>query len=164
MKKDLIGTYDFVQTLYRKGVTNNEQLAQLLTMLKEISDARPTEISEDFKNLFEDLDISDDTLNDARTMMMMFLTKLAVTYKPTNSSEFPHKLLEIHYGNIVAMDEVYALFQNSLSKIDSNSYDEEHQKLFENYHNFFAPIMNVLKSKHYETQQKIDEWLNEIRY
>ena len=164
MKKDLIGTYELVQTLYRQGATNNEQLAQLLTMLKEISDARPNEIREDFKNIFKDLDLSDDTLNDSSAMLMMFLTKLAVTYKPTNSSEFPHKLLEIHYGNMILINEIYDLFQNSFGKIDSNSFDEEHQKLFENYHNSFASIMTMLKSKNFETQQKIDDWLKEIRY
>jgi hypothetical protein len=163
MKKDLIGTYDFVQNLYRKGATNNEELAQLLTMLKEISDARPNEISEDFKNLFKGLDLSDE-LNDTRIMTMMFLTKLAVSYKPTNSSEFPHKLLEIHYDNIVLINQVYDLYQNSLSKFDSNSLNEEHKKLFENYNNLIGSIMNMLKSKHFETQQKIDEWLKEIRY
>ena len=164
MKKDLIGTYELVQTLYRQGATNNEQLAQLLTMLKEISDARPNEIREDFKNLFKDLDLSDDTLNDSSAMLMMFLTKLAVTYKPTNSSEFPHRLLEIHYGNMILINEIYDLFQNSFGKIDSNSFDEEHQKLFENYHNSLASIMTMLKSKNFETQQKIEDWLKEIRY
>jgi hypothetical protein len=164
MKKDLIGIYDFVQTLYRQGNTNNEQLAQLLTMLKEISEARPSEISEDFKSLFKDLDLFDDTLNNSGVMLMMFLTKLAVSYKPTNSSEFPHKLLEIHYDNIVLIDQVYDSYQNSLSKFDPNALDEEHKKLFENYHNFIGSIMSILKSKHFETQQKIDNWLKSIRY
>jgi len=84
MKKDLIGIYNYVEDLYRKGNTSNEELQQLLTMLKEISDAQPTEISEDFKSVFKDLDLSERTLNDSSAMLMMFLTKLAISYKPAN--------------------------------------------------------------------------------
>jgi hypothetical protein len=86
MKKDLLGTYKFVESLYKQGNTNNEELKELLTMLKEISDAHPTEISEEFKSLFEHLDLSEDTLKDTNAMLMMFLTKLAMSYKPINSN------------------------------------------------------------------------------
>jgi hypothetical protein len=86
MKKDLLKTYNYVQSLYQKGNTNNEELSELLAMLKEISDAHPTEISEEFKSLFEHLDLSENTLKDTNAMLMMFLTKLAMSYKPINSN------------------------------------------------------------------------------
>jgi len=169
MKKDLIGTYDFVQTLYREGNTNNEQLAQLLTMLKEISDARPTEISEDFKNLFEDLDISDDTLNDARTMMMMFLTKLAVAHKPTYSSEFPQKLWDVHYGNVLLVQQIYELSQAGLNKLnieltDSDIKNEKIIELMQLYMANLHSIRDTLRNNYLDTQQKINEWLNKHNY
>ena len=164
MKKDLLKTYDYVQSLYQKGNTSNEELSELLTMLKEISDARPTEISEDFKSLFNDLDLSDDTLNDARIMMMMFLTKLAVSYKPTNSSEFPHKLLELHFSNIVLMEELNNLFQSSLRKLDEDFSNEKNQILIEDFLKTYKIAIDVLKSNHLQAQMNIKEWLKKISY
>jgi hypothetical protein len=164
MKKDLLKTYNYVQSLYQKGNTNNEELSELLAMLKEISDARPTEISKDFKNLFKDLDLSDDTLNDARVMMMMFLTKLAVSYKPTNSSEFPHKLLELHFSNIVLMEELNHLFESSLKKIDVDLSNEKNKILIEDFFKTYKIAIDLLRSNHLQAQMKIEEWLKSIRY
>jgi hypothetical protein len=164
MKKDLLKTYDYVQSLYQKGNTSNEELSELLAMLKEISDARPIEISEDFKNLFKDLDLSEVTLNDARIMMMMFLTKLAVSYKPTNSSEFPHKLLELHFSNIVLMEELNNLFESSLKKIDVDLTNEKNKILIEDFFKTYKIAIDVLRSNHLQAQMKIEEWLKSIRY
>jgi len=164
MKKDLLKTYDYVQSLYQKGNTSNEELSELLAMLKEISDARPIEISEDFKNLFKDLDLSEVTLNDARIMMMMFLTKLAVAYKPTNSSEFPHKLLELHFSNIVLMEELNNLFESSLKKIDVDLTNEKNKILIEDFFKTYKITIDVLRSNHLQAQMKIEEWLKSIRY
>jgi hypothetical protein len=164
MKKDFIGTYDFVQTLYRRGNTNNEQLAQLLTMLKEISDARPNEISDDFKSLFEDLDLSEDTLNDSSTMLMMFLTKLAVTHKPTYSSEFPEKLWEVHYGNVLLVQQISELSEVGLNKLnveltDSDKKNEKIIELMQLYTTNLHSIRDTLRNNYLDTQQKINEWL-----
>lgn len=163
MKKDLLKTYEYVQSLYQKGNTNNEELSELLAMLKEISDARPNEISEDFKNLFKDLDLSDE-LNDTRIMTMMFLTKLAVSYKPTNSSEFPHKLLELHFSNIVLMEELINLFESSLKKLDVDFSNEKNKILIEEFFKTYKTALDLLRSNHLQAQMKIDEWLKSIRY
>ena len=164
MRKDLIGTYNFVEALYRKGNTNNEELQQLLTMLKEISDARPNEISEDFKNLFEDLDLSDNTLNDTGIMMMMFLTKLAVSYKPTNLGEFPEKLWEIHYGNVLLVQEIATLSEAGLNKLnieltDSDKANEKIIQLIQHYTTALHSIRAALTNSYLETQQKLNEQL-----
>ncbi len=163
MKKDLLKAYEYVQSLYQKGNTNNEELSELLAMLKEISDARPTEISEDFKNLFKDLDLSDE-LNDTRIMTMMFLTKLSVSYKPTNSSEFPHKLLELHFYNIVLMEELNNLFESSLKKLDVDFSNEKNKILIEEFFKTYKTALDLLRSNHLQAQMKIDEWLKSIRY
>ncbi len=163
MKKDLLKAYEYVQSLYQKGNTNNEELSELLAMLKEISDARPTEISEDFKNLFKDLDLSDE-LNDTRIMTMMFLTKLSVSYKPTNSSEFPHKLLELHFSNIVLMEELNNLFESSLKKLDVDFSNEKNKILIEEFFKTYKTALDLLRSNHLQAQMKIDEWLKSIRY
>ncbi len=163
MKKDLLKTYEYVQSLYQKGNTNNEELSELLAMLKEISDARPNEISEDFKNLFKDLDLSDE-LNETRIMTMMFLTKLAVSYKPTNSSEFPHKLLELHFSNIVLMEECINLFESSLKKLDVDFSNEKNKILIEEFFKTYKTALDLLRSNHLQAQMKIDEWLKSIRY
>jgi hypothetical protein len=163
MKKDLLKTYEYVQSLYQKGNTNNEELSELLAMLKEISDARPNEISEDFKNLFKDLDLSDE-LNDTRIMTMMFLTKLSVSYKPTNSSEFPHKLLELHFSNIVLMEELNNLFDSSLKKLDVDFSNEKNKILIEEFFKTYKTALDLLRSNHLQAQMKIDEWLKSIRY
>ncbi len=163
MKKDLLKTYEYVQSLYQKGNTNNEELSELLAMLKEISDARPTEISEDFKNLFKDLDLSDE-LNDTRIMTMMFLTKLAVSYKPTNSSEFPHKLLELHFSNIILIEEFNNLFESSLKKLDVDFSNEKNKILIEEFFKTYKTALDLLRSNHLQAQMKIDEWLKSIRY
>jgi hypothetical protein len=164
MKKDLIGTYDFVQTLYRQGNTNNEQLAQLLTMLKEISEARPTEISEDFKSLFKDLDLSDDTLNNTGVMLMMFLTKLAVSYKPTYSSEFTQNLWEVHYGNVLLVQQISELSQAGLNKlnvelIDGDKANEKIIELMQHYTTTLHSIRDTLTNNYLDTQQKLNERL-----
>ncbi len=163
MKKDLLKTYEYVQSLYQKGNTNNEELSELLAMLKEISDARPTEISEDFKNLFKDLDLSDE-LNETRIMTMMFLTKLAVSYKPTNSSEFPHKLLELHFSNIILIEEFNNLFESSLKKLDVDFSNEKNKILIEEFFKTYKTALDLLRSNHLQAQMKIDEWLKSIRY
>ncbi len=164
MKKDLLKTYEYVQSLYQKGNTNNEELSELLAMLKEISDARPTEISEDFKNLFNDLDLSDGTLNDSSHMLMMFLTKLAVSYKPTNSSEFPHKLLELHFSNIILIEEFNNLFESSLKKLDVDFSNEKNKILIEDFFKTYKTALDLLRSNHLQAQMKVDEWLKSIRY
>jgi hypothetical protein len=169
MKKDLLKTYNYVQSLYQKGNTNNEELSELLTMLKEISDARPTEISEDFKSIFSDLDLSDDNLNDSSHMLMMFLTKLAVSYKPTNSSEFPHKLLEMHYGNLLLVQQISSISEASLSKFNveltnSDITNEKYIELIQNYMSAIDAIRVSFTKNYWDTQQKIEEWLKEIRY
>jgi hypothetical protein len=164
MKKDLLKTYNYVQSLYQKGNTNNEELSKLLAMLKEISDARPTEIVEDFKSLFNDLDLTDDTLNHSATMFMMFLTKLAVSYKPTNSSEFPNKLGEIIIGNEALLDQVKKISEESLSKFHQIKPNDNYKELAESHFYFVNSVLSILLSQRLYKQQKIQEWLNEIGY
>jgi hypothetical protein len=73
--------------LFAHGSTNNEDLQRLLILLKEISDSRPEVLGDEFLEVFPGLDIDEIKRDGSNIMLMMFLTQMAMMYRPTESSQ-----------------------------------------------------------------------------
>ena len=73
--------------LFAHGSTNNEDLQWLLILLKEISDSRPEALEDDFLEIFPGLGIDQIKRDGPNIMLMMFLTQMAMMYRPTESSQ-----------------------------------------------------------------------------
>jgi hypothetical protein len=154
-----------VDDLYKNGFTNNEQLKQLLFYLKEISDQNPNELRNDFKIMFNDLDIGEETLSNTGVMTMMLLTKLTMSYKSTSSSEFPHRLLKINNAAINAQNDFHSRASDLLgdlyqARIDGNL--EGYENLLRNslpmIEHQIAKIANETSS---EVRVQVDRFLKE---
>ena len=155
---------NLVDALYTKGATNNEDLQKLLVMLKDISDSRPSELRDEFKSMFNDLDLSENTLNDTGIMTMMFLTKLAMSYKPTNTSEFPHRLLEIHSATLGMTETILNERQSQLRDIYLAKMEgrlDEYEGLTQN---FINEVVLITQHSGCEIRAIIDKWLKEVNY
>lgn len=155
---------NLVNALYAKGATNNEDLQKLLVMLKDISDSRPSEIRDEFKSMFNDLDLSEDTLNDTGIMTMMFLTKLAMSYKPTNASEFPHRLLEIHSATLSMAETILNDRQDKLRDIYLAKMEGKPDEYKELTENFVNEVVSITRKTGFEIRANIEKWLHEFKY
>lgn len=155
---------NLVDALYAKGATNNEDLQKLLVMLKDISDSRPSELRDEFKSMFNDLDLSENTLNDTGIMTMMFLTKLAMSYKPTNSSEFPHRLLEIHSATLAMAERILNDRQSKLRDLYLAKMEGRLDEYEELTQNFINEVVSITGETGFEIRASIDKWLNEFKY
>lgn len=78
---------DFVISLYAEGSASNEDLQRMLILLKDISDSRPEALMEDFLEIFPGVDINQVKQDGVNIMLMMFLTRMAMLYRPTESSQ-----------------------------------------------------------------------------
>lgn len=155
---------NLVDALYAKGATNNEDLQKLLVMLKDISDSRPSELRDEFKSMFNDLDLSENTLNDTGIMTMMFLTKLAMSYKPTNSSEFPHRLLEIYSATLGATEKILNERQSKLREIYLAKMEGRLDEYEDLTQNFVYEVALITQQTGWEIRAIIDKWLKEVNY
>jgi hypothetical protein len=77
-------TLNLTNEMFKKGANNNEQLKLLLSNLREILESNN-----------EELQIS----KNRDEFVITFLSKLVNLYKPTNSSQYPSKIIEIHDEN-----------------------------------------------------------------
>jgi hypothetical protein len=157
---------NLINSLYAKGATNNEELQKLLVILKDISDSRPDELREEFKSIFSELNLTEETLNDTSAMTMMLLTKLAMSYKPTNSSAFPRRVLEIQFDNMLFMEELNLTLSQLLDKgaVELLSNEKTKSDLFDTLTSLASAVRSSAGGIFAETQRKVDFWLKEIRY
>jgi hypothetical protein len=143
----LVDTKKLTEELFRNGSTNNEQLQLLLWHLKEI-----TELSN------EQLSIPEGHFP---VFFMSYLTELANSYKPTNSSELPHRLLSIER----ALNEMRNSIQVATEDFGKQiSYIVDDETSFELTAKCVSDVRNSAMEASLIVRDKIDEWLVEIRY
>jgi hypothetical protein len=140
-------TKKLTEQLFRNGSTNNEQLQLLLWNLKEISELNNEEISMpegDFPIFF-----------------MKFLTELANSYRPTNSSKLPQRLLSIDSS----LNDMCITIQEATEEFNRKvSYIVDNKESFELTSECVSNVRNKAMEASLTVRNKIDEWLVEIRY
>ena len=107
-------TNDFVTALYAEGSANNEDLQRMLILLKDISDSRPEALMEDFLEIFPGVDINQVKQDGVNIMLMMFLTRLAMMYKPTKTSQGFMKARQVEEDLVIKLREVEHSFKDYL--------------------------------------------------
>jgi hypothetical protein len=146
--KTLNNTKDLVSTLFRSGLTDNEQLQQLLWNLKEILELNN-----------EDLGVNDN--DDLRAFFVSYLTDLANLYRPTNSSKLPERILSIDNSLIDMTVGINEAFENLLKRMPSSPDEESNRRLT---HECLNEI-RVRCNQNVENVREITEkWLISIRY
>lgn len=96
---------ELLTALYAEGSANNEDLQRLLILLKDISDSRPEALMEDFLEIFPVVDINQVKQDGVNIMLMMFLTRLAMMYKPTKTSQGFMKARQVEEDLVVKLRE-----------------------------------------------------------
>jgi hypothetical protein len=146
--KTLNNTKDLVSTLFRSGLTDNEQLQQLLWNLKEILELNN-----------EDLGVNDN--DDLRAFFVSYLTDLANLYRPTNSSKLPERILSIDNSLIDMTVGINEAFESLLKRMPSSPGEESNRRLA---HECLNEI-RVRCNQNVESVREITEkWLISIRY
>jgi hypothetical protein len=143
----------YIDGLYEDGATSNERLQELIWRLKMLSEL-PN----------EELGIAAD--GDFRYFFIKYLTELANRHHPTNSSDLPKKLLEIHCANLQLVEllvKVIENYENSLSKdvIDASKTKSD---LANDFTLVIRHLMADIKDQYFSSQNKINDWLKEIKY
>ncbi len=142
-----------VNKLFDGGSTSNEMLQDLLWKLKMLS-----ELSD------EDLGIKSE--DDRRYFFTIFFTELANAYKPTNSSELPRKLLQIHSSNAEFLQSINQLYGSFEHEFAENFLSDKKTKndLHEQHFKFRHDLSNLIRNQYIHSQNAIEEWLKKINY
>jgi hypothetical protein len=135
------------QQLFRNGSANNEQLQTLLWQLKEI-----TELSD------KELAIP---AGEFQTFFMSYLTELANSYRPTNTSKLPERLLSIDSS----LNDMRVRIQKATEEFNQKvGYIVDDRQSFE----LISECVNVVRHSALEAStmvsDNINDWLDEIRY
>ena len=96
-------TFNLTNEMFNKGANNNETLQLLLWNLKEILERDK-----------EQLNIN----QDKEEFLIQFITKLANLYKPTNASQYPSKIVEIHDENEQQIVEITKSFSEVMTEFE----------------------------------------------
>jgi hypothetical protein len=145
----LVDTKKLTEQLFRNGSTNNEQLQLLLWHLKEI-----TELSN------EQLAISEGSFP---VFFMSYLTELANSYRPTNESQFPHKLLALYSSademrvNIAGVIDEFKMKMKVYEELDGDA-----KTLL--LHSCFGEIQKISMNTSLTIKDEMDKCLQDIKY
>lgn len=140
-------TKNLTKQLFRDGSTNNEQLQLLLWHLKEI-----TELNED------ELGIAKDNF---QIFFMEYLTELANSYRPTNTSKLPERLLAIDSSLSEMRIKIQEVTEEFNRKI---GYIVDDKQSFELTTECVEAVRYSSLEASTIVSDKINEWLVEIRY
>ncbi len=141
-------TKRLTEQLFRNGSTNNEQLQLLLWHLKEI-----TELSN------EELAIPEGSFS---VFFMSYLTALANSHRPTNASQFSHKLLSIHNSVDEMRVSIHGAIDEFLMEAKFHELNEEDKA--ELLHKCFQKIKMTSMDTSLKVQDEMEKCLVEIRY
>jgi hypothetical protein len=135
------------EQLFKNGSTNNEQLQLLLWHLKEIAELND-----------EELAIPKGSLP---IFFMTYLTELANSYRPTNASKLPQRLLSIDTALIDMRNKIQEATEEFNQKVVCIVDDRESYELT-------SQCASVLRNSALEAStivsNEINDWLVEIRY
>ena len=144
----LVDTKKLTEQLFRNGSTNNEQLQLLLWHLKEI-----TELSN------EQLAISEGSFP---VFFMSYLTELANSYRPTNESQFPHKLLALYSSADEMRVNIHEAMEVFLMKTKVHELNEEDKTQL--LHECFQEIKLISMDTSLEVKDEMEKCLQDIKY
>ena len=135
-------TLNLTNEMFKKGANNNEQLQLLIWHLKEIAESNN-----------EELQIS----QDKEIFLIQFLTNLANLYKPTNSSQYPSKIIEIHDENEKQLAGIENSFLQVMEDIKRIVAIAKNANLERGDIAFFYELINLNESKFLDKCEMLKE-------
>ena len=141
-------TKEMAENLFRNGSTSNEQLQLLLWHLKEITELSDEELAMP-KNGFPGF-------------FTGYLTELANRYRPTNTSDFPHKLLTLHSSFNEMRVNIHTQIDDFIMK--TKVYDLDESSRIKLLNDCFDEIKKITMNISTKVQSDIDECLRDIKY